>query len=100
VMDNGLYEVTGGQKTAGADAAIRYSALAAAAGFRRTEEFQTIDDWQRFATSGWPQTGPSLISLRVSPVLGTTPRSTSTKVDQEIRSLQIELNARTRRAKL
>ncbi|MFN8709264.1 MAG: thiamine pyrophosphate-dependent enzyme [Planctomyces sp.] len=96
VMDNGLYEVTGGQKTAGADAAIRYSALAAAAGFRVAEEFSTIEDWRSFAASQWPQTGPSLISLRVSPVLGTTPRSTSTKVDQEIRSLQIELNNRPR----
>lgn len=96
VMDNGLYEVTGGQKTAGADAAIRYSALAAAAGFRRTEEFQKITDWQRFAASHWPQSGPSLITLRVRPVLSTTPRSTSTKVDQEIRSLQIELNNQPR----
>ena len=92
VMDNGLYEVTGGQKTAGRTAPICYSAMAAAAGFAVTKEFRTIDEWRDFRNLQWPSSGPALISLSVQPVLKSTPRFMDTKVDQELKRLQAVLS--------
>jgi hypothetical protein len=91
-MDNGLYEVTGGQKTAGRTAPICYSAMAAAAGFAVTREFRTIDEWRNFRSLQWPSSGPALISLSVQPVLKSTPRFMDTKVDQELKRLQVLLS--------
>lgn len=92
VMDNGLYEVTGGQKTAGRTAPICYTAMAAAAGFAVTKEFRTIDEWRNFRSLQWPSSGPALISLSVQPVLKSTPRFMDTKVDQELKRLQVLLS--------
>lgn len=92
VMDNGLYEVTGGQKTAGRTAPICYSAMAAAAGFAVTREFRTIDEWRNFRSLQWPSSGPALISLSVQPVLKSTPRFMDTTVDQELKRLQVLLS--------
>src|SRR5437870_2643860 len=45
VLDNGLYEVTGGQPTVGTGA-TDFAGLARAAGIRRVYAFDTIDDWR------------------------------------------------------
>src|SRR5205823_7397577 len=48
VMDNALYEVTGGQATAGTGRAD-FAALARAAGIRRVHAFKTLQDWEQGA---------------------------------------------------
>src|SRR5688572_5906014 len=45
VLDNGLYEVTGGQRTPGAER-VDFSALARAAGIARVYAFATVDAWR------------------------------------------------------
>jgi thiamine pyrophosphate-dependent acetolactate synthase large subunit-like protein len=92
VMDNGLYEVTGGQKTAGRTAPISFSAMAAAAGFAVTKEIRTIDEWRDFRNLQWPSSGPALISLSVQPVLKSTSRFMDTMVDQELQRMQAVLS--------
>lgn len=65
VLDNGLYEVTGGQKTAAGAAEADYAALARAAGFPTAFAFCEMSQWRADAPSALAAPGPRLISLRV-----------------------------------
>ena len=69
VMDNGLYEVTGGQKVAGARR-TDYAAMARAAGIGRVYTFDTLDAWTRGAAEALRDTGPAVIWLKVEGRLG------------------------------
>lgn len=69
VLDNGLYEVTGGQKTAAGVAEVDYAAIARAVGFRSTFAFCEISQWREHALSAIGAPGPRLISLRVERTL-------------------------------
>jgi sulfopyruvate decarboxylase subunit beta len=67
VLNNGLYEVTGGQKTPATDVAVDYCGLARAAGFSAVAEFQDLSDWQLRAAATLALPGPRFISLIVRP---------------------------------
>ena len=72
VLENGIYEVTGGQQTA-AQAARRhtqvdFAGFARAAGFAVAERFGRLDDWQRHAAEILTLPGPRFIALAVAPV--------------------------------
>lgn len=69
VLDNGLYEVTGGQKTAAGEAEVDYAAIARAAGFPSTFAYSDISQWRDHAPSAIAAAGPRLISLRVERTL-------------------------------
>lgn len=66
LLDNGLYEVTGGQETPAAQSAMDYAGLARAAGFPSTAEFRDLAEWQAQAADvlAWPS--PRFIRLAVS----------------------------------
>jgi len=66
LLDNGLYEVTGGQETPAARAAVDYAGLARAAGFPSTAEFRDLADWRSRATVVLAMPGPRFIRLAVS----------------------------------
>ena len=83
LLDNGLYEVTGGQQTAGHQARVDYAALARAIGFKTVDSFSRIDDWRAGLESGKSIAGPRFIVLRVLAVDPATPRITTTQVNQE-----------------
>jgi len=70
VLDNGMYEVTGGQKTAAARISLDFAGLALAAGFATAIGFQDLAEWQSVAPSVLSLPGPRFISLEVEP----TPR--------------------------
>jgi thiamine pyrophosphate-dependent acetolactate synthase large subunit-like protein len=65
VMDNGVYEVTGGQPHAGAEH-TDYAGLARAAGVRRVYSCQTAADWRRVAPEALSGPGPVVIWLKVA----------------------------------
>lgn len=69
ILDNGLYEVTGGQPTAGAGH-TDYAGLARAAGIRRTYAFDTLAAWQAGAAAALAGPGPVVISLKVEARFG------------------------------
>jgi thiamine pyrophosphate-dependent acetolactate synthase large subunit-like protein len=69
VMDNALYEVTGGQATAGTGRAD-FAALAHAAGIRRVYAFKALQDWEQGATEALTGPGPVVIHLPVEGRLG------------------------------
>jgi thiamine pyrophosphate-dependent acetolactate synthase large subunit-like protein len=65
VMDNGVYEVTGGQPHAGAGH-TDYGELARAAGIRRVYACQAVEEWREVAREALSGPGPVVIWLKVA----------------------------------
>ena len=72
VLENGIYEVTGGQQTAALAARpyaeVDFSGFARAAGFAVAERFDRLEDWQNQAAEILRRPGPRFIVLSVEPV--------------------------------
>lgn len=70
LLENGIYEVTGGQATAAGSAAaqVDFAALARASGIESAFAFDDLATWQRDAAQALAAPGPRFISLRVAPV--------------------------------
>lgn len=68
VLDNGLYEVTGGQPTAGVAAGCDFVAAARAAGFTTADRFDALDAWRTAARGLLQKPGPRFVQLNVEPV--------------------------------
>jgi thiamine pyrophosphate-dependent acetolactate synthase large subunit-like protein len=70
LFDNGVYEVTGGQKTAasaGTDL-VDWIAIAKGAGMESAVSFDALEQWRREAAAALALPGPRLIALQVAPV--------------------------------
>jgi thiamine pyrophosphate-dependent acetolactate synthase large subunit-like protein len=65
VLENRVYEVTGGQYIPGAASTVDFAGLARAAGFPTAESFQHFAQWQRQARQTLAAEGPRFISLAV-----------------------------------
>jgi sulfopyruvate decarboxylase subunit beta len=65
VLDNGIYEVTGGQKTPAAAAAVDLAQVARGAGFPTVARFHELSLWQRRAAETLNLPGPRFILLKV-----------------------------------
>jgi sulfopyruvate decarboxylase subunit beta len=75
ILDNGLYEVTGGQPVAGGGR-TDFAALARAAGLRRVYSFDSADAWRAGVAEAVTGDGPVVICLKVEGRLGQkTPRA-------------------------
>jgi hypothetical protein len=84
-MDNGLYEVTGGQPHAGAGR-VDYAGLARAAGVRRAYAFDTLVAWRAGAAEALSGPGPVVIALKIEGRLGQkTPKATRPMAEQVAR---------------
>jgi sulfopyruvate decarboxylase subunit beta len=68
LLENGVYEVTGGQQTAAPAAHVDFAALAQAAGFRSVTRFTEFDQWQAGIDQALAQPGPRFIVLNVARV--------------------------------
>lgn len=66
LLDNGLYEVTGGQETPATRAEVDYAGIARAAGFHSTADFCDLVDWQNRVAEILAMPGPRFIRLVVS----------------------------------
>jgi thiamine pyrophosphate-dependent acetolactate synthase large subunit-like protein len=69
IIDNELYEVTGGQPTAGAGH-TDFAAMARAAGIQRVCTFASADQWRAGAAEALSNPGPVVICLKVEGKLG------------------------------
>jgi len=69
IIDNGLYEVTGGQARAGAGR-VDFAALARAAGIQRVYQFDSAAAWRDGAKEALSGAGPVAIWLKVEGKLG------------------------------
>jgi thiamine pyrophosphate-dependent acetolactate synthase large subunit-like protein len=91
ILDNGLYEVTGGQETAGTGHAD-FSALARAAGIRRTYTFDNLAAWQAGAAEALAGPGPVAVWLKVEGRLGQTTPKAPRPMAEQIERLQRALD--------
>jgi thiamine pyrophosphate-dependent acetolactate synthase large subunit-like protein len=69
IIDNGVYEVTGGQPTPGSGH-TDFAGLAQAAGIRRVYSCQTVEEWRATAAEALSGSGPVVIWLNVTARLG------------------------------
>lgn len=91
LLDNGIYEITGGQKTAAANADVDYAGLARAAGFPNVTQFWDLTDWQHRAAIILSQRGPRFIWLQVAPAPPADLRHPSPPMPQQLERLQSAL---------
>jgi thiamine pyrophosphate-dependent acetolactate synthase large subunit-like protein len=82
IIDNGLYEVTGGQVHAGTGHAD-FAGLARSAGIRRVYAFDTLKAWQAGASEALSGPGPVVVWLKVEGKLGQkTPKAPRPMAEQ------------------
>src|SRR5262245_44350396 len=82
ILDNGLYEVTGGQPTAGSGR-TDFAGLARAAGIPRVYAFDTLDAWKAGAAEALAGSGPVAVWLKVEGRLGQqTPKAPRPMAEQ------------------
>ncbi len=67
LMDNGVYDVTGGQKTAASDSNVNFDDLARSIGFQNVAAFCDSESWQAGATKFLESDGAGFCWLRVEP---------------------------------
>ena len=67
VLDNGIYEVTGGQATAAAETRTDFAGVARAMGFPVCSQFDDIAHWEVAADEILSQPGPRFVHLIVEP---------------------------------
>jgi thiamine pyrophosphate-dependent acetolactate synthase large subunit-like protein len=65
LMDNGMYEVTGGQKTPAADTVVDLPGVARASGFPTVAQFHSAEAWRAQLQPLLSAPGPRFVSLRV-----------------------------------
>jgi len=65
VMDNGVYEVTGGQVTPGSGR-LDFAGLARAAGIGRVYSCQAVEEWRQAAPEALSGPGPVVVWLKVA----------------------------------
>lgn len=87
ILDNGHYEVTGGQPHAGAGTAD-FAAIARGAGIRRVYSFDNLADWQAQAAAALSAPGPVVIHLRVEALMGQKTPKAPRPITEQIRNLQ------------
>jgi thiamine pyrophosphate-dependent acetolactate synthase large subunit-like protein len=67
VLDNGMYEVTGGQATPATNIPVDFAALAHAVGFPAVSQSSDLTNWQAQAATVLSNPGPRLLWLQVGP---------------------------------
>jgi thiamine pyrophosphate-dependent acetolactate synthase large subunit-like protein len=87
VVDNALYEVTGGQPTAGSGH-TDFAGMARAAGIRRVYAFNDLEQWRAGAGEALSGPGPVVVWLRVEGRLGQKTPSPPRPMAEQIARLQ------------
>lgn len=87
VLDNGLYEVTGGQQTSGSGR-VDFAGLARAAGLKSASSFGDLATWQSQAKAALSQPGPRLISLQVAPAPPELLRSATPPLAEQLKTFR------------
>jgi thiamine pyrophosphate-dependent acetolactate synthase large subunit-like protein len=93
IIDNGQYEITGGQPTAGAGH-TDFAGLARAAGIQRVYSFDKIETWRSGADEALSGPGPVVIWLKVEPKMNqktpSPPRPMGEQIDRLKKALSVE----------
>lgn len=92
LIDNGLYEVTGGQPVAGAGN-TDFDAIALGAGFERVYGFDTADGWKSQAAECLSGDGPVFVWLKVVGEKGKTTPTPPRPMAEQIARLRSAIGA-------
>jgi thiamine pyrophosphate-dependent acetolactate synthase large subunit-like protein len=87
LIDNGLYEVTGGQSVAGAGR-TDYAGLARAAGIPRVYDFDTVETWRAGIPEVFAGSGPAFVCLKVIGERGQATPTAPRPMAEQIRRLR------------
>ncbi len=87
ILDNGIYEVTGGQPTVGSGK-VDFALMAKAAGLRRVYSFSSLDQWQEGASEALAGNGPVVIWLKVEARYGQITPKAPRPMAEQIQRLQ------------
>ncbi len=91
LIENGIYEVTGGQDVAGRGR-VDFAAMAAAAGFRTALAFSDLATWSETIPSLFALPGPRFVTLKVEPMLDDyrlpVPKDTPERLQRLTKALQ------------
>jgi thiamine pyrophosphate-dependent acetolactate synthase large subunit-like protein len=87
ILDNGLYEVTGGQVYAGSGR-VDFALLARGAGIERVYAFDTLAGWQAGAQEALSGPGPVVIWLKVEGRTGQKTPKPPRPMSEQIRRLR------------
>ena len=89
LVENGVYEVTGGQAVAGAER-TDFAGLARAAGIRRVYSCETVEQWRTIVDEALSGMGPVFICLKVATRPGErAPRAARPMAEQLARLRQL-----------
>jgi GNAT superfamily N-acetyltransferase len=94
VMDNGVYEVTGGQKIVGAGR-TDFAGLARAAGIGRVYSYDSLSDWSAGAAQALSGHGPAFIRLKIEARSGQHAPTTAPPMNDQLDRLMNALGTRT-----
>jgi thiamine pyrophosphate-dependent acetolactate synthase large subunit-like protein len=94
IIDNGLYEVTGGQPTAGTGH-TDFAGMARAAGIKRVYAFDTLDAWRAGAAEALAGPGPVVVWLKVEGRLGQKTPPAPRPMAEQIARLRQALGVQT-----
>jgi thiamine pyrophosphate-dependent acetolactate synthase large subunit-like protein len=94
IMDNGVYEVTGGQPIPGAGS-IDFAGLARAAGVHRVYSCQSVQGWRDCAAEALTGPGPVVVWLKVEPRPGTCAPTTMRRMSEQISRLRQALGGQS-----
>jgi thiamine pyrophosphate-dependent acetolactate synthase large subunit-like protein len=94
ILDNGLYEVTGGQATAGTGHAD-FAALARGAGIRRVYACDSLEAWKAAAPEALTGPGPVVVWLKLQGRLGQKTPAPPRPMAEQIRRLRQALGVGT-----
>jgi sulfopyruvate decarboxylase subunit beta len=91
ILDNGLYEVTGGQPTPNSDR-TDFAGLARAAGVPRVYAFDTLETWRAGAAEALGGRGPVVVWLKIEARYGQktpkAPRPMAEQIGRLMRALE------------
>jgi sulfopyruvate decarboxylase subunit beta len=93
ILDNGIYEVTGGQAIAGSGR-VDFAGLARAAGIARVYAFDSLDAWRAKAGEAMSGPGPIVIWLKVEARYGQKTPKPPRPMSEQIARMRVALGAK------
>lgn len=93
LLDNGIYEVTGGQETPASGSPVDFPGFARAAGFPSVDEFHELAEWQARVGAIFGGPGPRFVRLEVQATPEEYLRAATPPIAEQLAALQGALAA-------
>ena len=91
LLDNNIYDVTGGQKTAASDLHIDFGDMARSIGYKSVASFDESRAWQSAARDCLWSAGPRFVWLKVAPALPDDMKTKQEPIQDQLDRVRREL---------